>query len=188
MNPTEEIKKVVKFTGGMLTKMKNAAANYKLPLQKVEELYIESVNEVIQSKDGKKGNSKEIAQMINRFSSDDYRQIWFHFVAKCQNLVKEEGGSRKGQITKLENKAKDIVANDIRRLKIRISKLKLKLKVLKGIEKKEAQEQLEKYEKFIEYANSSRAINHFVNKVKTDPELTSFIFKAYTNWDNVVNV
>lgn len=173
-NPITEIKKVVKFTGATLTKMKNAAANYALPIARVKEIYIESINEVVQSKDG----NKEVAMVISRFSSDDYRQIWFRFVNKCQAVVKEEGGSRKGAITKLENKTKEIIANDIRRLKIRIAKLKVKVKALKGVDKKEAQEFIDKYENFIEYTETDRAINHFINKLKVNPELTSFVFKA----------
>ena len=189
MNTLAEIKKVVVFTGGMQTKMDNSARTYKLPILKVKSIYIEAVNEVLHGKKIKLATPEDIEKAITQFNSDDYRQIWFRFVEKCQNLVKEEGGSRKGQITKLENKAKEISGRDVRRLKIRIGKLKVQLVDAKGADKKAIKEKIKKYEDFIEYTKSERALNHFVNKIKTSPDLTSFIFKASTTtWDPVVNV
>lgn len=187
MNTVNELKKIIEFVGGMKTKMVNAAENYKLPIPRVKALYIESVNEVLHGKKVKLTTPQEIELAVNHFNGDDYRQVWFHFVEKCQNQVKGEGGARKGQITRLENQAKEIVERDLRRLRIRIGKLKVQLRVAKGADKKEVQEKIKKYEDFIEYAQSARALNHFVNKVKLNKGITSFIFKA-ANWDNVVNI
>jgi hypothetical protein len=186
----KDIKEVVKFTGGMATKMQNAALNYKLPLPKVKSLYLEAVNEVVQSK---QITEKDTAQkIISKFSSEEYRKIWFLFMEKCQTLVKSEGGSRKGAMTKLENKAQAIIDSDVRRLKVRIGKLNAKLQTIKTLsEKKEIREKIKKYEAFVEYTKTDRAINHFMNKVKLNPEMKSLIFKSVSqsqSWDVVVNI
>lgn len=188
MNILKELKTFIKFTGGLETKINNLVKTYSLKPVDVKKYYLESINEVLQTKKVKFKEKEDLAKEMAKFQSDDYRKIWFLLTKKCQDKVKSEGGSAKGGITRVENKAKKIAESDVKRLKIVVGKLKKKLKDLTGKEKLVTKEKIAKYERFIEYATSGEGLSHFVNKLSKEKSLKSFIFKAKAKWDHVANI
>lgn len=173
MSKLDDIRSATHFTGGLLTKVRNVSANYNLPINKVQEIYLEAIESVVNKKTAK----ETVIKTLSRFTSPDYRDIWFQFMKLVQEYINKSGGRGKKELDELKEQVTEILEDDIRRLQMRIGGLRAKAKAVKGLDKEELLETIEKYENFIVRSSEPRAVNHFINKLKVNPDLTSFIFK-----------